>query len=163
MEAKISYYEKSDLISISKAKTLEELVEIGLKVLYRMPRPVYWIAGPITSGPRTEKQNRKRLRNTITYFKMREVTTLNYLPLQKQAVKILEKEWDGRIVSKREEYRLQEKLRDSLYAPIFRSGKIDGLCVMPDSEMSLNVHWIRGFAHGRGISVKRIPEKLVPK
>ncbi len=155
MKTKISYYTPEDIVGISEARTVEDLTRIALVVLSRMPKPVYWVAGPITSGQRTARENRKRLRDTILCLKIKGITTLNYLPLQKQATKILRREF--------EDVKLQEKLRDKLYAPIFRSGKIDGLCVMPQSEKSLNVQWMRGFVHASGISVKFIPEKLVPK
>jgi len=148
---KISYYTVDDLADIAEAKTLEKLVVIAITVLSRMPEPIYWVAGPITSGPLSVKENKKRLRDTIERFKIKGLTTLNYLPLRKQAIKILQGQFK------------QEKLRDKLYAPIFQSGKIEGLCVMPHSEMSLNVQWMRGFFHASGMTIKKIPERLVPK
>ena len=163
MKAKISYYAVDDLVDISNARTLTELVRIALIVLFRMPSPIYWVAGPITSGSRTSKENRCRLHDTILFFKIGKITTLNYLPLQKQAVKILRQEFGDRKLSKMEDYGLQERLRDELYVPIFRSGKIDALCIMPESKMSLNVQWMRGFFHASGILIKLIPERLIPK
>ncbi len=163
MKKPLSYYGEDDLIDISNAQTLEELVRIALTVLSRMPKPVFWVAGPITSGSRTNEENRKRLRDTIERFKIKGVTVINHLLLQKQATKILKREFGYRKLSKMEEYKLQERLRDKLYAPIFQSGKIDTLCLMPSSERSLNVQWKLGFAHAKGIPIKSIPEELVPK
>lgn len=160
---KISYFTPDDVASIAGTKTIEELVRIVLDVLARMPKPVYWVAGPITSGPLTEKTNRRRLHKTIMELKMEGAAVLNHLPLQAKAMNILRRESGGRHLSKAEEHKLQERLRDEFYAPIFQSGKIGALCLMPNSEGSLNVQWKRGFAHGRGIPVKKIPEKLVPK
>jgi hypothetical protein len=62
-----------------------------------------------------------------------------------------------------QEHQLQERLRDELYAPIFESGKINELRIMPQSGASFNVQWMRGFARGKGITIKHIPEELVPK
>lgn len=160
---KIIYYELNDLAGVAVAKTIKELISIAFIVLSRMPQPVCWIAGPITSGKRKQEKNRERLRDTICLLKMEGATVFNYLPLQQRAMKILRKEFGDRQPTDAEEYGLQERLRDELYAPIFRSGMIHMLLLMPQSETSLNVHWMRGFAHAVGIPVKCIPEKIVPK
>lgn len=159
----ISYYRPRDFIDLANARRVEEPVEIASRLLARMPDPVYWVAGPLTSGPRKSEENRARLHATILQFKKKGAATIDYLPLQMQTLKILRREAGGVPLSNAEEHKLQERLRDELYAPIFRSGKIKKLFLMPGSESSLNAQWMRGFAHARGIPVRRISEKVVLK
>ncbi len=163
METIKTYLTDDEKAKLSVARTIGELVEIGLAMLERMPQPVRWVAGPLTSGKRTPQENRRRL--NLTIFRSKEVgaTTFNYLPFQRRAMQILHQELRGCILTRGEERKLQEQLRDELYVPFFESGKITELCIMPDSEESLNVHWMWGFASARHIPRKFIPEHLVPK
>lgn len=159
-----SYYRPSDLAeAASKNATIGTLVCIALAVLSRMPRPVYWVAGPVSSGPRMEAENRRRLRDTILELKIEGAAAFNYLPLLVQAMNILRRGMGDRTLSRAEEYALQLQLCEEFHAPIFRSQMIDVVCVLPDSEESLNVQWMRGFACANGIKIKPIREELVPK
>jgi len=151
---KMNYLTDDEQAALMVARTMGEIVEIALAVLERMPQPVRWVAGPLTSGRRTAEENRKRLHRTIFHYKEIGATTFNYLPFQRRAMQIASKVQEGGI---------QERLRDELYAPIFRSGKIAELRIMPGSDASLNVHWMRGFASAKGIPIRFIPTELVPK
>lgn len=148
------YITDRELADLAIARTVGEVAEIALAVLERMPQPVRWVAGPITSGERTPEENRKRLHRTILQYKEVGAITFNYLPFQRQALKIL---------SRAKLENAQERLRDELYAPIFRSGRIAELRIMPNSDASLNVHWMWGFASAEGIPIKFIPRELISK
>jgi hypothetical protein len=163
MKARLSYYAMGDLVDISLARTLRELVIVALRVLNRMPRPICWVAGPITSGRTGQEENRKRLRDTILRLKVQGKATFNYLPLQKRAMRILRGN-GGVALSAAEESRFQERLRDELYAPIFQSGRIDELYLVPRFTGSLNARWMRKFAlTHRGMKIKYVPEGFVSK
>jgi hypothetical protein len=151
---KMMYITDRELTDLAVTRTIEEVVEIALAVLERMPQPVRWVAGPITSGERTPEENRRRLHRTILRYKEGGVATFNYLPFQRRAIQILSR-------AKREN--VQERLRDELYAPIFKSGKIAELRIMPNSDASLNVYWMWGFASAEGIPIRFIPRELVPR
>ena len=163
MRKTMNYFSPDDIDDIAAAEKIEELVSIALSVLDRMPKPVCWVGGPMTTGLRTNEDNKERLRQTILRFKEQGATVFNYLPLQKKAMDILRREFGDEQLLRDQEHQLQERLRDELYAPIFESGKINELRIMPQSGASFNVQWMRGFARGKGITIKLIPEELVPK
>jgi len=156
----MSYYEPHDFHVLRKAKKVRKVVGVLLAVLDRMPEPRYLVIGPVTSGRKTEEENRKRLHDGILYYKRQGIATLNYLPALKRAMEILTRESGMLPLSRGEEYKLQERLRAEFYEPIFRSGKIGALCIMSGSEKSLNVRWMFRFAREHGIVRRRLKEKL---
>lgn len=158
---RLSYLTTADIDKLWATMTIAEVVEIALDVLGRMPQPVRWVAGPLTSGRRTPAENRTRLHRMILHYKEENWATFNYLPFQRRAMQILRRRAKGHL-SKDDEQQLQEALRDELYAPIFKSGMIAKLYIMPNAGASLNVHWMRGFACARNIPTWLIPEELVP-
>jgi len=160
---KMSYLRKKDLEYIRTAITLDQLVEKAVEVLDRMPKPVRWIAGPLTSGSRSPAENRERLHCAILRYKVRGVPTFNYLPFERRAKDILE--WEagrGANLSDGQSLKVQERLRDEFYAPIFASGLIGELRIMPGSYASLNVQWMRGYAKAKGMHIRMIPAESVP-
>ena len=161
------YATREDIEEICIAPTIEDVLKIVFRVMERMPGRILWIAGPLTSGSRSPEENRKRLLRTITHYKERGMTTLNYLPFQRRAMEIVQYE----IRSKKPKgIDPQERLRGEFYEPIFKSGKIGELRIMAGSEASLNVMWMRGYASATAqnppkqrIKVHFIPRELVPK
>jgi len=154
---RLSYLTPGDLIDIADAKGLEELVTIALDVFRRMPKPVTWVAGPISSGGRTPEENRRRLKAVIIRLKMNGETVFNYLPFEKQAEKILRKQFgDGRLPEA-----AQRKLLHEFYEPIFRSGYIKKLRLLPRWDRSCNAMWKYAFARAIGITVVYIPKEIV--
>ena len=191
-EIKMSYMTKEDAESLALKRTMPEVFAFAIEVLDRMPQPVRWIAGPITSGTRTAKENRLRLRDTIFSYRENGIVAFNYLPFRVRAMQILSREpvektvWD--LTKKRssqslvwlsktfhlhwlfgdrffedEDVILQQRLLEELYLPLFKSGKIRKLLIMPGSEASLNVQGLRSFAIAEDIPIGIIPERLIPK
>jgi len=167
----MSYYSIEDIADIASAQTLEELVRIAFLVISRMPGNICWVAGPLTSGSRTEEENRKRLCDVIVRLKERGGAIINYLPLQKQALNILFREFRKKLprrekkrkLLKAEKLAIQELLRDKLYAPIFGSGKIHILLILPESASSTNVQFFKGAALASGIPIRQITEEHIPR
>ena len=160
---RLSYLQKKDIEYICAAITLNQLAKKAIEILGRMPKPVRWVAGPITSGTLPVSENRKRLHRTILRYKVRGIPTFNYLPFERRAMEILE--WEttrGLNLTDKQRLRVQERLRDEFYAPIFASGLVGELRIMPGSDESLNVQWKKGYAKARGIGVKDIPPESVP-
>jgi len=158
----VRYLTQYEPYELASRITIAEVLEMVLTVMDRMPRPVRWIAGPLTSGRRTPEENRKRLLRTI-YLNKEKAATFNYLPFQRRAMQILRKEYGKKPLSEDQKIDLQIKLRDQFYEPIFKSGRIGELRIMPGSDASLNVHWMMQFAKANGILARFIPEELVPK
>ena len=160
--AQMSHLTDDEVARLAVTRTIDEDINILLAVLERMsqpipgqmPQPVRLVVGPLSSGKRTPEENRKRLKRTIFHYKEIGVVTFNYLPFQRRALQIM---------SDVPKEKLQERLRDEFYAPILKSGKITELYIMPDSDASLNVHWMRGFAAAKGIPIRFIPKEMVPK
>ncbi len=160
---RISYLQMKDVEYIRTAVTLKQLAKRAIEVLGRMPKPVRWVAGPLTSGSLSPSENRKRLHRAILRYKVRGTITFNYLPFERRAREILEWETSrGMDFTDRQRLKVQERLRDEFYAPIFASGLVGELRIMPDSDASLNVQWMKGYAKAKGIGVKDIPPDLVP-
>jgi hypothetical protein len=160
---KMSYLTNADLGDLQMATTVGDVVKVALVVIDRMPRPIRIVVGPITSGRRTPKENRERLHRTILRYKTSGVTTFNHLPFQRRAMQVLRQALGEGQLSEAEKILLQEQLRDQFYAPLIKSEKIGEVRIMPGSDASLNVHWIRVFAQKESISIRFIPEELVPK
>lgn len=159
----MSYLNKVDLEYIRRAVTLNQLVKKAIEVLGRMPKPIRWVAGPLTSGSCSPAENRKRLHCTILRYKVHGIPTFNYLVFERRAKEILE--WEivrGMDLTERQRLKVQERLRDEFYAPIFASGLIGELRIMPDSHASFNVQWIRGYAKAKGIPMRVIPAEAIP-
>ena len=152
-----------DIEYIRTAITLGQLARKAIEILGRMPKPIRWVAGPLTSGTRPPSENRERLHRTILQYKVRGTTTFNYLPFERRAKEILKWETSrGMELTKRQRLKTQERLRDEFYAPIFASGLIGELRIMPGSDASLNVQWMKGYAKAKGINVKEIPPESIP-
>ncbi len=156
------YLCEEDLEFIRGAINLNQLAKKAVEVMRRMPGPVRWVAGPLTSGTMFPAENRERLHRTILHYKVRGVPTFNYLPFERRARAILQWEIGRRSgLSQKQQLKLQKRLRDELYAPIFASGLIGELRIMPGSDESLNVQWMRGYANAMHIPMKDISEDLV--
>lgn len=159
---RMSYMTGRDLIELCSAQTVQEVVSIAIVVIGRMPKPRRWVAGPVTSGTRHPHENRRRLHSVILHYKEQGLTTINYLPFQKRALKIITNEVAGKKhPSLMDHFRIQERLRDEFYAPIFMSGCVEELRIMPGSQASLNVHWMRDFAVAKKIPVRFIPVEVL--
>ncbi len=148
---------QKDFIRIRSSKTLEELVVIALEVMRRMPPPISWVSGPITSGGRTPEENRRRLKSVILNLKRNGEAVFNYLPFEKQAEKILRRQFGkGRLPGV-----AQHKLLNEFYAPVFGSGYIKKLRLLPRWDSSCNAMWKHAFAKARGIPIVYVPKELV--
>ncbi len=159
---KMIYLSRDDIEFIRNAMSLRQLAGKAIEVMTRMPGPIRWVAGPLTSGTMSPAKNRERLHRTILHYKVRGVPTFNYLPFERRARAILQ--WEigrGSNLSRKQHLRLQERLRDGFYAPIFASGFVGELRIMPGSDESLNVQWMRGYANAKRIPTKDISEDLV--
>lgn len=160
-QRRLVYLTISDLDRMVVARDIEELAAIAIEVLRRLPQPVCWVAGPITSGGRKPEENRRRLSALIFRLKNLGISAFEYVPFQKQAMKLLKREFGKEDLSLGEQRQLQEQLRDRLYVPIFQSGLIAEVRLMPQSESSLNAQWMRGFARCQKIPIIHVAEEIV--
>ena len=162
MLTEANYYTFKDVEKIGDAKTVEEVVEIALEIFERMPTPIFFIMGAITSGKNSSEENKTRLRNIFSLLKKKNASAPNYLPLLTKAKKILHGESGVKAPKKNEGYVLQLRLQEDFYKPIlFRmKGRIK-LALMPMWESSSNCWIIRRFALENKIRVFLIQERSV--
>ncbi len=167
MKSRMSYFTKRDLFSLEVAVTVDEVMQITRSVLDRTPKPREWVVGALTSGLRAPEENRKRLHKTIVCFKERRQerkkagATINHLPFQRCVMNILRRRINKKNLSPAEEFLLQEQLRDEFYIPLFKEGYVDQLCILPGSDASLNIHWMREYCLTHGIPVRFIPVEII--
>jgi hypothetical protein len=100
------HYRYEDLVAIKRAQRVEEIVQIAMEVISRMPESIYFVMGPITSGVRPIEENRKRLHDTIMWLKDKGADAFDYIPLRKKAVEILQKEFGTEDLTKSQKYML---------------------------------------------------------
>jgi hypothetical protein len=158
---KMCYLTGANIADVSLAKTLEKLVRLAVGVMMRMPQPVAWVGGPISSGPLTYAENRARMRAVVVSLKKEGVTVFNHLPFEKRAEQLLAEEFKKSVNGGRLPVQAQRELRDDFYVPIFTSGRVRILYLLPDWPFSLNALWQNKFAEEAGIPVIRVPEDFV--
>ena len=135
----LKYWKPDDLHRLSQVKTFEQMAEIGLTIIERMPQPLVQICGPIsTGGAGSIKKNLER-------FKIATVNLESqHIPIFRQAV--FEDKTAELIALRGLKNGYCYDTLELFYRPLFESGLIKSLYFLPDWQSSLGTKWERKFA-----------------
>jgi len=141
------YWTKKDALDAKRAKTFEELAEIALRIIDRIPRPVEMICGPLTSGGLGSfEKNLKVLKKYILLGGKSGLNIFDQMPFEPHLHRI----WEESAVKDPNE------LLESFYGTIFKSRKIKQLDFVPDWRGSIGARWERKTARKLKIKIADI-------
>ncbi len=125
------YWAPEDHISCEAAHRAEELGEVALGVLYRLPEPAELVCGPITSGGKSLAENLRVFRLTIDRLRERGHVVMDQLPLERHIVRILpERTVETNLL-----------ILNGVYGPMLRSGRIRRLNFIHGWDASFGASW----------------------
>lgn len=142
------YWKKGDFKKVEAAKSLSELVDIGMAILGRMPQPVILVSGPITTGGRGSiKDNLRVFAEAIRSVKNSGKTVFNQLPFENKIAELAEMSPSAYFTEVLEDF----------FLPILKSGKIAAIHFMPGWQTSTGAKWEYDMAAKLGIERVLIP------
>ena len=127
------YWTEGDFDKLKNAKTINELYEIAVQIINRMPKDVVQVCGPITNGGKGSiEENLKFLNQTIQELQNKGVSIFDQMPFEESFHRIIQ------------EYAGNQKyvnILDDFYAPLFSLNKIKKLYFIPGWETSRGANW----------------------
>ena len=141
-----NYLTESDRDQMKAAQTYEELLAVALDILKRLPQPVGFVCGPVTSGGAGSiEANLKRIEDAIIKLEENGVTIFAQTPFEEEIERL-------RAVyeESRDEY---PELLDQFFVPIFSSGLIQTFYFLPDWESSKGATWEHEQAPKWGVKI----------
>ena len=144
------YWTKKDWRCKKKAKDFDELADVGLRILKRMPQPAEMVSGPISSGGLGSiKANLKEFGKYIRCLKKSGINVFDQMPFEKEMERI-----------EKELYESRDHARDDIlnkfYLRLFKSGLIKKLNFMPKWKSSIGARWERKIARKLKIKIADI-------
>ena len=137
------YWTKKDWRCKKKSKDFDELADVGLRILKRMPQPAEMVSGPISSGGLGSiKANLKEFGKYIRCLKKSGINVFDQMPFEKEL------------------YESRDHARDDIlnkfYLRLFKSGLIKKLNFMPKWKSSIGARWERKIARKLKIKIADI-------
>lgn len=133
-----------DAAALESAVSFEELRDVALRVIARMPQPVSGVCGPITTGGAgSMEKNLERFEEAIRRLQESGQRVFNQLPFEAPMQRIKSYPY----------YKSGNHLLETFYLPIFESGLIRQLYFLPGWESSFGATWEHGQAVRLGIKI----------
>lgn len=133
------HWKQKEIEKIRDTSTIEEILELSLGALRRIPSPVGMVCGPVsTGGLGSIEKNIQSLDEAITNFELHKIHVFDQSVLESGIRRL------RRAFSEKE--RLSEKqvnlrILTELYLPILESGLVQTLYFLPDWETSFGARW----------------------
>ena len=126
------YWTEEDGKKVEVATTFEELRDVALKIVSRIPAPVGQVCGPIsTGGAGSVKENLRLFQLTIDTLISDGLFIFDQLPFEEHIHRIIHTPY----------YKGGNQLLEAFYLPIFKSGIVRTLYFMADWRTSLGATW----------------------
>jgi len=139
---------KKELLTIKNAETFNELVSIGITILNRMNQPIAQVCGPIsTGGTGSVKKNLDIFSDMIKLLNKKGINVFNQLPFERTFDKIMR---NYKIIG------YDSPILEEFYKPIFKSGKIKKIYLLPGWKKSVGTRWEYNFAKKLKIEIVEI-------
>ncbi|HBM45619.1 MAG: hypothetical protein UT05_C0005G0049 [Parcubacteria group bacterium GW2011_GWF2_38_76] len=148
------YWKSSDLEDLEKAKTFEELADIAIRVIKRMPQPVVQVCGPMTTGGKSFKENMEFFENSIKFLRIKGFSVFNQIAFEEAMHRIVKSDYPP--VYCRE-------LLEIFYGKILRSGLIKKTFFLPKWWGSRGAIWERMVSIHERIEILPFPQDWVSK
>ena len=151
----LRYWEEQDFRDLRQASSFEELAEIGLRILRRMPQPIVQVCGPISSGGTLNTtQNIRRFQFAVSHIERQRINVFRQMPFEEKIRELV----DARTDRKGYCY----KTLKLFYKPLFDSGLINRFYFIPNYIGSLGTEWEMNYAiKNKHIIIDFIPEEVM--
>ncbi len=142
------YWTEEDILALEQADSTTQMLEIGMKVLNRMPQPIVQVCGPISTGGRGSIiENLVAFNEQIVFLQSEGKTVFDQMPFEAPMQRI-------KTTLPPNEYAVT--LLDDFYLPLFKTGLIKKMYFMPDWESSRGARWEHEQAKLMGIEIEYI-------
>ena len=149
------YWTADDTLAVKKVKTFQDLLEIALGILKKMPQPIQQICGPISTGGRgSMKENMFRFKNAIDVLNENGWNVFDQLPFQEGMMIVSHHLEDGKY---------DTDILDIFYKGIFESGYVKKAVFLPEWQSSIGAKWEREIVTKLDLEVIEYPEDLFKK
>ncbi|MBI4992006.1 MAG: DUF4406 domain-containing protein [Candidatus Harrisonbacteria bacterium] len=139
------YWLNQDIADVQAVNTFEELADLALRIIRRMPQPVAQVCGPITSGGLgSVEKNLERFQKTIDLLRDRGESIFNQMLFEQPMFRIKATPY----------YQGGDQLLHKFYLPIFESGLVKILYFMSDWQSSYGAKWEHEQALRLGIKIR---------
>ena len=140
------YLTENNKNDIRNARSFYELVVIADDVLTHMKQPIIQVCGPISTGGKgSVKENMLFMAEVINELTNRGLNVFNQLPFERAFDRIMRT------------YKISgydTPILEEFYGPIFESGKIKEIYLLPGWEKSIGARWEHNYAKKMGIKIK---------
>jgi hypothetical protein len=139
-----SYWKHEDFVALEKAMSFAAIGKIALRVQKRMPDTIGQVCGPISTGGKgSAEENLKVFSRTIE-----SLSAQNILYDQRPFEESL-----GRVVRSLKEQYDPYDLLETIYRPLFSSGKVKTVYFIHGWESSQGARWEHDIAKTLGIAI----------
>lgn len=139
------FWTPEDMLEMDAAKKFEDLSQIALRIVRRMPQPVGQVCGPITTGgvgPNNKEANLAVFHHAIWWLKSyHRLNIFNQLPFEPALWRIQQGGKD------------ETNLLYGFYLPIFQSGLIKTMYFIFNWQTSYGAQWEHELARKLNIQV----------
>lgn len=137
----------SEAARVSAATTFEELYEVAIRIIESLPQPLGQVIGPIsTGGLGSRKANLALFERVVNCLIRRGYFVFNQMPFEEKI----------RLISETPYFQGEDQLLEVFYRPIFMSGKIDHIWIMPAWRTSYGATWEHGLTEDCGIKHREL-------
>ncbi len=135
---------KKDLSAIEESSSFEDLLKIAFAIIKKMSKPVIQVCGPISSAGDGVDRNLKAIEDKINTLEAEGKSVFNQL--------IFERAFD-RILNVANHQGYDMPILEGFYGPLFKSGLIDRIHLLPGWSSSIGARWEHDCAKRLGIEI----------
>ena len=144
------YWTRKDEKDAKAARSYKKLLAVALRVLERMPEPVCFVCGPIsTGGAGSKKKNVAVFRQHIAQLKKEGWNVFDQMPFEKALWRLFALYGNN-----------EDKLLDEFYLLLFKSGKLGIFHFIPGWKTSQGATW--EHAQARRLDIRKQYLKKLP-
>lgn len=144
------YWKDRDLYLLKRAETFEEVKDVAVSVLQRMPNGLSQLCGPLSTGGDL-KRNMEIFKRCIVELRAQNLNPFDQAPLEIGLTRLKNK-WD---IVHNNEYCMP--ILEVVYKAVFESGKIVRTYFLPNWETSFGSRWERAILYELGVEINEFP------
>ncbi len=152
-----------ELISkLTEAQSIEEIAEVALWLLRKLPQPVAMVCGRLRTGGGGFEENRRMIRKAISYVRRHEhEAVFDQLIFLGRSDRLPDARWRLRVPFIRNHVlrRRRRAMREKFHLPLLRSGLIREMFFLPGWELSEGSRWYYDRAIELGIKIHYLQEE----
>lgn len=142
----------SEAARVRAATTFEDLYAIAMGIIENLPQPLGQVIGPITTGGLGSREaNVALFDRTIHCLIRRGYSIFNQILFTDKI----------NLISETPYFQGEDQLLETFYLPLFQSGKIDHIWIMPTWRTSSGATWEYGLTKDLGIKHRELTHKFM--